>query len=228
MREKTRKIIPADAKLLAVPIALFGLLIILFIVTVRIGLNQVNNFNLSIQELEENSKILAQKTSTLRNLEERLLSVSDSTLIAIPEDNPLFSVVSQMRLLAQENLVVFKDLEAGGGSNGNDLNSVSVSFDVSGSVGDVSNFLAQLETISPLVTIDDIDLSEVGDEYKVSITLASYWAMLPAQIPSLTQAVESLTYEEQILLNKLSNLKKPSFSSLEAEINVREKNPFEF
>ena len=87
-----------------------------------------------------------------------------------------------------------------------------VNFSVTGTSGDISNFIQSLEKTAPLTQIETIGVSiadKVEDNYllEVSLEVRVYYQSLPEKIPGIDEPLAQLTVHEEEVLNSLADFK---------------------
>jgi len=103
---------------------------------------------------------------------------------------------------------------------------LSVSFKVSGTLGQITSLLKAIRNVAPIMTLDGVELSDSGGISLADISIKSYWASFPDKIPSITQPIKKFTKEDLDVLLSLSKLTSPGFSNLSPQSPSGRKDPF--
>lgn len=189
--------------------------IILFVIVGNFGVGRVLELRAQIDQANIEKNILADKLNTLRSLAPNLATSSEISSIALPEKNPALVTLSQIKNLATQNVVALSNIRTSSSAGGTaSLLSTSLSFEVTGPSQGIISFLNGVHNIAPITIVNKIKLNETGGTTQAEVTVSSFWAALPTQIPAVDQAVNTLTPDEQTVLNNLSSLTQPQFSNL--------------
>ena len=209
--------VPLGYLLAALLISLFGL---------KTGLGRLGEQSRVLSEAKKTQSILQQKESLLRQREAEVSSQIDILANVIPEKNPALTMITQLKNLALVNAVFLTSFKIGSQNDSGAVSFVDLNFDAEGGVSSLVTFLSSLKGLAPLSAIDKAKLNQLGGTGAVNVSTRVYFAPYPQKLPSLTEAINDLTDEEKSLLDSLSSLTLPTFTTLTPqEPSIRE-NPF--
>lgn len=196
------------------PLIYTFLAVLLFILAVKVGLDRINDQRQKVLEGRRIENTLVAKEALLREVEVDISGFVDSASSAVPEKNPALVMLSQLKNLALVNGLTLTTFKVASETQAAGLGSVDVSFDIDGTLPATLSFLKSLSTIAPISTIEKVKVNTASQVASSNITIRVYFAEYPAKLPSLTEAVNNLTEEERKLLDMLSGLTQPVFTSL--------------
>jgi hypothetical protein len=204
--------IPENIKLIAKSIAPFLISILLFILVGNFGIARINDVRAQISEARINQNVLGQKVETIQAISGTVGNFSSAATVALPDANTALAVIGQMKSLALTNGIILTNIKTGPATNdASGLSRVDISFDAEGSRTQISTFLKASTGIAPITIIDRIKISETGGVAKAGVVAKSFWAPLPASVPTSTQTLNGLTSDEQATLTRVSALSQPLF-----------------
>jgi len=220
MSENDKEILKSTAPLIIV--------IILFVIVGKFGISQVTDLRAKINDAKKTQSTLSEKLKILKSLSQTAVSSADSVTFALPKSNPSLQIMSQLKLLASNNLLVLSDIRASISSgDSSNLSSVTTSFNVTGPREQIISFIKSIDSIAPITLVDKMQLSEDKGVNIANISTRTYWAEFPSTIPTVTQSVTDLTVSEKDLLMQISNLTFPSFGeTVTATDSAINPNPF--
>lgn len=220
MSENDKEILKSTAPLIIV--------IILFVIVGKFGISQVTDLRVKINDAKKTQSTLSEKLKILKSLSQTAVSSADSVTFALPKSNPSLQIMSQLKLLASNNLLVLSDIRASISSgDSSNLSSVTTSFNVTGPREQIISFIKSIDSIAPITLVDKMQLSEDKGVNIANISTRTYWAEFPSTIPTVTQSVTDLTVSEKDLLTQISNLTFPSFGeTVTATDSAINPNPF--
>ncbi|KKS77640.1 MAG: hypothetical protein UV51_C0005G0050 [Candidatus Woesebacteria bacterium GW2011_GWC1_42_9] len=80
-----------------------------------------------------------------------------------------------------------------------------------------------------MINISSVDMSTNAEVVSAQIVLSSFWSPLPEKLPSITEAISSLSDEELAVLNTLSTFTTPLGGAAGELIAApARENPFSF
>ena len=212
---------------MAFPFIYTIILLFLYFILVRAGFDKLSEQRNVIRAAEKTENILKEKEALLKNLQPTLPSYVTTTTLAFPEKNPALIVISQLKRFAGENAIFLEDLRIGGERPSAGKSILSVSFTLTGTFEQVLSFLKQVKTSAPLVYLNGLELSKLGDEGVSMDVKASFsWAAYPEKISSLEEPLVKLSQEELDTLSLLAKLEKSVFGSLSPQSPSGRINPF--
>lgn len=202
-------------------------IIVLGIITYKISFAQISLQNQKIKSDKEEQNILTQKEVILSRVQENILPTADLSLLVVPDTNSSLAALSQVKTLASEKGLILGNINVGSGANDEkSLKTASLNFDVDGSAPAIIDFAGSLSSTAPLMFLDSMSLTTQADVSKATVTVKTYWAVLPTTIPGVNEGVSDLTQEEIDSLKMFATLRLPAFSSLQPQGPTARDNPF--
>lgn len=202
--------------------------IVLFIIVGNYGFGRIGDLRSQISKAQSDKQLLTGKLNTLRTVNEIASTGSQAASSALPAKNSSLIVLTQVKSLAGQKQVVINNLKSGSETKGSTgVSSTAISFDLVGPREGVLSFLDQIERTAPIVLLTKIKMSENGGETRATITLNSFWAALPTQLPAITQSITELSSDENSLLENISNLVQPQFVEVPPAQGAGKTNPFQ-
>lgn len=224
------KKVNADVKAIIKAVGPFVIAVFLFLWMVKFGFGKVSELRLKEAEAEKNNLILDQKLTILNQLDPTTISMSSTSVAALPAENPSLAVLSQLRVLASERGLALTNLKTGSEVlDKSGLKKVEVTFDIESSRGPILEFLATIKNFAPISLIDKVKINEAAGVARATITIKAFWSELPVALPPITQAMSDLTPDERLTLDSISTLTQPEFTEIlpSYALSVRS-NPFDF
>lgn len=199
---------------------------VLFFVLIKIGIGKVVSQRSETKKLEKNITVLNQKIDTLSKVEDALSKNIKFFSLALPEDNPSLLISYMVKVNSAQMGLIYDNLK--GGSEGKDKNvsKVDITFDLEGPFENMITFTKATENFSPIVTLEKLKMNQSGGIFSSSFTLRGYWAALPENIPTVTQAISDFTEAETTLITRISKLLLPAFSDLAPNKPSTRTDPF--
>lgn len=210
------------------PLAILTVTILLLVLVIIVGLNNINKIRDQISsnktiESQLNQKVLALETVTI-NLPGDISFLD----IVLPHRGTVLYGLSQIKIQAANNQLLLSGVKTGNVVPEKEgLMKSSISFEVEGDEQSIFNFLSAFSTVLPLMTVDKVNFTSLAGVARASVALNIYSADLPKKIPSLTGAVKELTTQDINLLRELSSYQLPSFIEPVVDpVNNEGRNPF--
>jgi len=220
--------VPENQKQIIKSVAPLVIVLILFLIVGKFGFAQISKIRSQIKSAEKSESILTDKLSILRSVAQTSATGANSVLFALPKSNPALQTISQLKVLASQNLVVLSDVKSTAGiSSSSDLSSVNVSFVLTGTREQIISFIKGLDTIAPVTFVSKMDLSELAGVNVANVTTKTFYAPLPKTIPTVTQPITDLTPSEKDQLVKILGLTPPVFGEYTVT-TISEVNPNPF
>jgi hypothetical protein len=190
--------------------------------------NQVASIQKNIDSLKSDIGVLENNLSVLQKVTGDVLSLADTAAVALPFDDPLAIVISQMRSQAKDlniNLINLK-LKSGQADVGDNLHQSEIEFDVEGTLSSLITYLERIKNSSPLTYMENVQIDPYLNNFRATITLSSFWADLPDKLPSLEEPITDLGSSEKDIMAKLSAFERPQFIELAPATPSARANPF--
>lgn len=204
--------IPPNVRVIVVPLASLAILAILSLFVFKDLYSRISLERLKLERVRKDGQVLQQKQIFLQEVGEQVLSLSDSTLLALPDTNSALLEISQLKSIADENAVSLENLGVGGeDTTKGEISTVILSFDALGKFDDVLNFLVEIQNSAPLARLENVKMAQAGDSTLVRAGLKVFWSELPTTIPAINEPVVQLASNEEDVLNILLQLSPPPF-----------------
>jgi len=173
---------------------------------------------------------LDEKLATLKSVEQSSLSGTDVSVKALPVENPAMFAISQVKdsaVLATSTVSAVKLKNETNNTISKDLSFASLETTVIASDADsVVKVMQGIINAAPVTTIDEVKIEKKLDAMSANIKLGLYWAALPAEVSAVDEPINDLTADEKGLLDKLSKLKQPIYTTLVPQETTDRPNPF--
>jgi len=216
----------ANVSAILIPSVYFLVSIILFIFGLRTGIAKISEQSSTLNEARKTQGVLQQKESLLRQIETEVSSQVDVLANVVPEKNPALIMISQIKNLALVSGVTITTFKIGAQNDAGMVSFVDLSYDADGALTSIIPFLNTVKTLAPISTIDTAKINQQGGVASANVRIRVYFAGYPTKLPSLTEVVNELTDEEEGLLDTLSGLTLPVFSTLNPQEPTVRENPF--
>lgn len=211
------KNLPENAKLMLNTFLPTLGIILLAVIVVKFGLGKVSDTRSKMLVTQKNQSVLLDKLSIIRNFNESLAGRSGAILIALPDSNPSLAVLNQIKNLGFQSGVVISSIKSGVEvKEDTGISRVDITFDIDGSRVNILNFVKNVPTIAPITLVYQVKINETSASARANVTLRTFWAQLPSQLPILTEAVKGLDQNEMELISQIEGLTKPQFTQVPA------------
>jgi len=210
MKEMMDKISENDKRILK-SVAPLVIIAVLFFVVIKVALPQLSSLKSQITGAKKVKSVLTEKIKILSSVSAMI--GDNSAIYALPKSNPALQAVSNLNLLASTNSVSVSDIRSSIANSGavSNLSSVTISFSATGIREQLIAFIKSIDTVSPIMIVDKVDITDNQGINTASLTIKTYFASLPEKIPTITEAVTDLTPGEKALLSQISKLSPPLF-----------------
>jgi len=215
-------------KVIAIPLAIFLVVIILFVFGSRFIWGKISQLRSEITVEKRNEQILQEKVSLLTNSQAVVSGAATNLVVALPEKNSSLSVISQIKSLAGQLSLVMADLKVGPEVLGQKagLSRAEVKFELEGPESAAASFLNQISQTSPITHMQTVRINESLGLTRVTVTLSAFWTAFPEKLPPVNQALPPLTGEEEAMISEINALKPPAFVEVTPSAPVVRPNPF--
>ncbi len=210
--------ISPNIKVMAIPVIVLAVVVTLFVYMINVGYSRITK---QIEEYKTNQGIegvLSGKLTLLKNVQSEVEDNTDTTILALPDRNPATWSISQLRQESIKNQVTMDSINVSNpASIEENLNTMDIDIHVVGEdIAKVLNFLMGLTTYAPISTIREAQMEKSqGGGLEASVKTSIYWSQLPLTLPAIDEPVNDLTSEEKQILNQISSLTRPTFTTLE-------------
>ena len=218
--------ISQKAKIYLRALGLLGFLAVLGMGVARIARSQIPSQKNKLAVQLKKEQALSQKSELLRALETDVANQADLTSFALPPQNSSFIALSQLKKLAQNDLVIITNLRIGAEAKDGNISSSDISFDAEGPLPSVLTLLENIGKIAPIAQVDKVQINQAGVSARATVRIKVYWAALPTSLPAISEPLGDLTSEEKEVLLKVLGLTPPEFVLLAPEEPRQNTNPF--
>lgn len=212
---------------LAKPILILAVVILLVVVTIIFGLNQITAQITKIEDSKAVENSLNQKVFVLQKVSEVIKDDTTFLDVVIPSKAASLYGLSQIKNQAARNNLLLTNVRTSGAvplEGG--ISKISVSFDVEGKMFTIYEFLKSFKQSLPLMSVDKVKVSTIDPIARALVTLNVYSAELPRTIPSVSATVEDFTPEEIGIIRNLSTYNLPVFIEPKATDIIPKEDPF--
>lgn len=221
-----RGLVNPNVRIILKPFIVIGVVVILAFYLVKEGYFRVSGQISEFKKTQNERNILFNKANTLKEIGNARLDPDNKTLIALPAENPVMLVMSQLKTWSSASLLTLNKLELSPGL-GSELNSIIVKANFSsGDLKSIYDFLYRIPRLSPLTTLKSVVVDTERGVYTLGLELSVYWSSFPKTIPAVNEPIRVLTNEELEVIERVSQLSPPSFTSLQPNFSGTRENPF--
>jgi len=203
----------------------FFLLVLISYFVGKAGYSKIQSQRSAVVSARKTENVLVEKESELKS-STKIYTYVKQVSIALPDKNPALVLISQIRNLSSLNVSTLEDLRIGGMAGTEVVSKVNISFSLNGRYPDLMSFLKDTKTLSPLLTIQKVDFSNLEDVALVDVILNSYWSPYPEKLPPITEPILKFTTEDLNILGQVSGNTTPVFSTLTPLAPFPRENPF--
>lgn len=215
---------------LAVPLGFVVVLIVFFIFGYKIMLGKINSMRSELSAAKKDEIILIEKKQLLSEIKDEVALFIDSSVVAVPEKNAALPMISQLKSAIDSRLLSLSNLDISSPSKAKrniNLNKVKMEFEVDGDLFQLIQLVKGLTDIAPISKIDKMEIAKSGEVAQASVSLSVYFAPYPTELPPLTEPLKELSSDEIEVLNRLSQLQRPSFIEVSPTGPTGRRSPFE-
>lgn len=186
-----------------------------------------------IANTETSANVLEKNLAVLQNVQSDVIPLTEKTVLALPDKNPVLAAISQLKSLASARGLLLENIKVGGESESgpSTTSRVEITFNIQGSFSGVAEFLRTLGKITPLIRIEKIQMDRVGADIRANTTISAYFSEFPKLIGEIDKPISDLTSEEKTILSSLSSLnalQTEDFSGPLSPIPSSRTDPFNF
>lgn len=220
------KTINPNIQKLIVPVISFAVLMLLFIVSFRIGLTKIQDQNSQNAKLQKDIETLKLKEETLSKISNLISGKGQVFSLALPSANSTLIVFTQIKSVAGSSGLILQNLKAGSETKDQGYSKTEIGFDLNGTLPLLLAFFKNIPNLAPVMTLSKIQINSTGTEATANVGITVYWSPLPLKIPAITDPISDLTKDETAVLDKISKLTLPPFSTVPASGPTGRTNPF--
>jgi hypothetical protein len=215
-----------NIKALAIPLGVLLGLILVSVFAVRLGFSKINEQRAEIDKNKQVENILKDKERILDDLSGEIDKFTNAISIALPDRYSGFVLIAQIKLLAMERSLIISELKGGSETISGDLSSVNINFTVEGPLLPLLEYLKDFKQVSPISRIEKAKFSQSAGLVKADISIRSYFAPFPTQLPAITEPMKDLTALERDTLSKIILFRQPLQNSLTPQLPGLRDDPF--
>ncbi len=202
-------------------------IIVLFVFLGKIGFGKISEIRSQIASARHDQAVLTEKLDILRTVAVNGVQDSNIATNSLPDSNPTLLAMSQLKTLAAGSGLLLRSLKSSSVvTSEQQLNSVLLEFNITGTKSGIETFLSDIRTFSPISVLDSAKVTQSGDILMATITVRSFWAPFPSKLPSTIEEFSDLTPDEKETLANLSALTQPSFVTLPPPSESVKQDPF--
>lgn len=188
--------------------------LVLGVFVVKSTLAKIDDQSVLIKKFQKENNTLSQKVKILSAVSVDTSTQVNAVTIALPDSNSSLAVVSQLKDIALTSGLKLGNLKAGSEvKDTSGLSRADISFEVEGPKPQIVDYLNTLPTIAPITIVDKVELIEVDQISRATVTVKAFWTAFPKTLPALNDTLSDLTEKETEILTEVSELKQPQFSS---------------
>jgi len=222
------RLLGPNLKILAGPLIIITVVLLLSLLVGKNGFSQVSRLLKEENEARVAESALQDKLAVLREVEGES-NGADATVIALPKGNPAALVISNLRLLSKEKEITFEEFSASSTQKKETFSNMTL--DLSTSNKDYFafvGFIKDFQDYAPITSLNSLEASYNKDRdlFSGDLELVFYWSPLPRVIPKITDPIVRLSGDEEEVLAKLTELKRPLFVNLDAVAPKERETPF--
>ena len=216
-----------ELKPLLIPVGAILVVLVLFYFGITQSLDRIKDKRRELTVARRDETTLEQKQEVLSDLSGEITSFVNVSSAAVPEKNASLIMISQIKSLAAQRLLLISDISIGGSAQDGVLSKSSIQFDVEGDFTQVTSFVRDIANSAPLSRIDSVEIRQGGDTVRATVSLSTYGAAFPEKLPPINEPLSDLTDKEREVLGILTELQAPPFSEVTPQEPIQNENPFE-
>ena len=208
------------------PFVYFIVLSLIFVFAIKTGINKISSQRAQLKTLQRTENTLLEKENILKEAQTDILTHFRFSGIALPNENPSLVTLVQIKNLAAGFLLPLDEIKISGTGLGEGASNIGFSFKVLGDLEQIILFLKDTSTLSPITTIDKVELSGMDNITSADVKLKTFWLAYPEKLPSVTDPVKKITDNEIAVIEEMAKLIPPAFSNLSPTGPFERSTPF--
>lgn len=217
------------------PLIQFAFIVLALMVIIGGGMfffRRYGDNQLVVSQLENENSVLDNRIQVLSNSSEELSQYVDTAYRSIPESNAgLFAINTIKNIQSTEEVLVDGVYVKTAPVEKGQQQRSEIGFEVEGNTGQIFNFLLSISESLPIVKLLELETRVTeGDFATAIVSMEGYSQALPEELPSLKEALPTISEEERELLSRLSNYEFPPLvadqPSSDSDVNFGRENPF--
>lgn len=221
------------------PGAVVVLIILSMVMILKPKANDLLGLRKGLSKQKEELAQLSQKVAVLEGYDQSELKTrTNQVLKALPAEKDAPLLLATMRSLTNEYNLELESLNIDVGEVSTEsaepttkekpLPSLDLLLSVSGSLNDLYEFLSGVESTSPIIRINQVDITREGDSTEAKIQLSSYYLVIPTDIGKASRQIIPITLEEEKIYQQLSRYKPAVVETALPSVVSGKENPFVF
>jgi len=162
-------------------------------------------------------EILSDRLDILRTNQVELEETQDIVRTALPSTNSSVLVLQHLFEMANTYQIVIEDLSLYNESAAvvaqqqeSPIHNVVINFTIIGEYEGISNYIAKLKEISPIVSLTTIGVENRLGIKEAKLTLRTFFSEAPETIPAITSKLEDLEDTEKQTVNVIKDYELPT------------------
>ncbi|EKD62648.1 MAG: hypothetical protein ACD_52C00102G0005 [uncultured bacterium] len=229
--ESSNTLTARDMKTLLYPLVAFLLVLLIAGIALNTLWSKISTTRAQLAVSQKENTTLKQKAEVLQQKEnESSLLESGKLTFALPLRSSSIYVLSQVKRKAADNMVVIEEISVSEPRVQAEISQSVTSLKVTGTLESILTFIDSLSTVAPLVKTENVKTDEndsSSDAVVATLSLTSYYSSYPEKIPALTQAISSLSPEEEQVISDIAGLEMPTIpQNLDPDLPNNRNDPF--
>ncbi len=229
--ESSNTLTARDMKTLLYPLVAFLLVLLIAGIALNTLWSKISTTRAQLAVSQKENTTLKQKAEVLQQKEnESSLLESGKLTFALPLRSSSIYVLSQVKRKAADNMVVIEEISVSEPRVQAEISQSVTSLKVTGTLESILTFIDSLSTVAPLVKTENVKTDEndsSSDAVVATLSLTSYYSSYPEKIPALTQAISSLSPEEEQVISDIAGLEMPTIpQNLDPDLPNNRSDPF--
>lgn len=195
------------------PIIVISAMVVLFIKADLPKIGEINNVRRELSSIQERLAKLSAKSSLLTSLnEEKLKGDYEKTSLVLPDGKDAPSILRTLEVSASSSGVFLENLDLSPGklatregTRGEKQNEISLKVTVSGTISQITAYLAKITSIGRVLGVKslEISLTEGTASAKVNLELVAYYLFPPQSTDKVDEPLPSLGTQENDVLSEV-------------------------
>ncbi|TSC53253.1 MAG: Uncharacterized protein LiPW16_448 [Microgenomates group bacterium LiPW_16] len=195
------------------PIIVISAMVVLFIKADLPKIGEINNVRRELSSIQERLAKLSAKSSLLASLnEEKLKGDYEKTSLVLPDGKDAPSILRTLEVSASSSGVFLENLDLSPGklatregTRGEKQNEISLKVTVSGTISQITAYLAKITSIGRVLGVKslEISLTEGTASAKVNLELVAYFLFPPQSTDKVDEPLPSLGTQENDVLSEV-------------------------
>ena len=189
------------------------------------GYAKIKSQRQAVVSAKKTENIMVEKEAEIKNSKQYSLYVQPVSL-ALPDKNPTLILISVLRNMATSATIAMNNLRLSAGAEVSGAKQVNITFSAAGSYTNIMSLLKSSKTAAPLLTLQKVEFSILGDSMTGDFTFSSFYSAYPEKLPSVTEPISKLSAQNIETLKAVSNFTPPVFTKIPPAGPYERANPF--